>query len=60
MNLAYLITFALLGCVASRPVIGGLLCPNNSTAGQLLCFRYVTLLSAQYVISVKPAGSEAT
>jgi len=28
--------------------------------GQLLCFRCLTLLSAQYILSVKPVPSEAT
>ena len=33
--IAYLLTAALLGCVASRPVIGWRLCPSNSTQVQM-------------------------
>jgi len=73
----------LLGCVASRPVIGGLLCSSNSTkitdgvasatmtsAMTAVVFQMLDTViwhglhyprrPAQYIISIKPARSEAT
>jgi len=51
LNLS-LLTVVLLGCAASRPVIGWRLCPSNCThitdgycVSQLLCLRCLTLLS---------------